>query len=406
MQRKKILLLGASAIQIPPILYAKDQGYHVITCDNIPTNPGHHYADESFNISTTDKEAVLTLATEQKIDAIVAYASDPSAPTAAYVGNQLGLISNPYESVCILTDKTRYRRFLRQNNFNVPQFIYASSIEDALKQIDTLSFPLMVKPADSSGSKGVRKIHSVTELPSAFDYAFGFARNKLVIIEEYIQRKGYQIAGDAFILDGKITFHCLANEHFNDDCNPNVPIGESFPSMLDTSIQESIIDEINRLLTLLGMNAGAINIDAIIDHNNNIYIMEIGPRNGGNLIPEVIRYSTNIDLVAYTVESALGNDCSALQITPTKDYYASYIIHSEHEGTFNQLSIDEPLKDKIIDMKLYAKPKQSVYPFNGSQFGLGSIILRFNSMQEMLETMPKLPKLVHIQLEEMVHIST
>lgn len=400
MQRKKILLLGASPIQIPPILYAKNHGYHVITCDNIPTNPGHQYAHETFNISTTDEEAVLTLATEQNIDAVVAYASDPSAPTAAYVGNKLGLTSNPYESVCILVDKTRYREFLRKHDFNVPQFIHAACLEKALIQIDTLSFPLMVKPADSSGSKGVRKINSVTELPTAFAYALEFSRSNLVIIEEHIQRKGYQIAGDAFVVDGKIAFHCLANEHFNEACNLHVPIGESFPSIINPSIQDRIIKEINRLLSLLNMNSGAINIDAIVDQHDSIYLMEIGPRNGGNLIPEVIRHSTNIDLIAYTIKSALGEDCSALKAIASKGYFASYIIHSEHEGIFNELSIDEFLRDKIINMELHVKEQQSVYPFNGSQFGLGAMTLTFNSMQEMLETMHRLPKLVNVILAE------
>jgi len=396
MQRKKILFLGASPVQIPPIVYAKNHGYHVITCDNIPTNPGHKYAHESFNISTTDKEAALKLATDQNIDAVVAYASDPSAPTAAYIGNKLGLTSNPYDSVCILADKTRYREFLRKHGFNVPQFIYAACLENALTQIDTLSFPLMVKPADSSGSKGVRKINSVEELPTAFTYALEFSRSKLVIIEEHVKRKGYQIAGDAFVVDGRIAFHCLANEHFNEACNLHVPIGESFPSIIDSSTQDRIIKEINRLLSLLNMNSGAINIDAIIDQNDAIYLMEIGPRNGGNRIPEVIKHSTDIDLIAYTIKSALGEDCSALKATTTRGYFASYIIHSENEGIFQEILIDEFLREKIINMELNAKERQAIYPFNGSQFGLGSMVLTFNSMQEMLETMRRLPKLVQV----------
>ena len=95
MSRKRILFLGAAPSQIPPIEYAKSQGHYVITCDYLPENPGHKLADESHNVSTTDIEGVLALAEKLKIDGIVAYASDPAAPTAAYVAEKMGLIGNP-----------------------------------------------------------------------------------------------------------------------------------------------------------------------------------------------------------------------------------------------------------------------------------------------------------------------
>ena len=109
--QKRILFLGASQFQIAPIIYAKEQGHYVITCDYLPNNPGHKFADEYHNISTTDKDAVLELAKRLKIDGIVAYASDPAAPTQAYVGNRLGLPSNPYESVMILAEKIIFEIF-------------------------------------------------------------------------------------------------------------------------------------------------------------------------------------------------------------------------------------------------------------------------------------------------------
>lgn len=117
---KRILFLGAAPTQIPPIRYALSQGHYVITCDYLPDNPGHRFAHEWHDVSTTDKEAVLTLARRLKIDGIVAYASDPAAPTAAYVGNALGLPSNPYEAVLTLARKDLFRAFLKKHGFNVP----------------------------------------------------------------------------------------------------------------------------------------------------------------------------------------------------------------------------------------------------------------------------------------------
>ena len=106
-------MLGGSMQQIPAIVQAKEKGLYTITCDYLPENPGHKYSDEFHNVSTTDKQAVLELARKLDIDGIVAYASDPAAPTAAYVAQELGLPGNPYESVEILTQKDLFRDFWR-----------------------------------------------------------------------------------------------------------------------------------------------------------------------------------------------------------------------------------------------------------------------------------------------------
>ena len=152
---KKILMLGGAMQQIPAIQKAKELGFYTITCDYLPENPGHKLADEYHNVSTTDKEAVLALAQALQIDGIVAYASDPAAPTAAYVSEKMGLPGNPYDSVEILTHKDLFRDFLKNNGFFTPQAGGYSSLEEAAADIDRFNFPVMVKPVDSSGSKGV-----------------------------------------------------------------------------------------------------------------------------------------------------------------------------------------------------------------------------------------------------------
>jgi biotin carboxylase len=262
MTTKKILFLGGSKFQIPPLKYAKSQGYTVLTCDYSPENPGHAYADEYFNISTTDYEAVLNLAQKEKIDGIVAYASDPAAPTQAYVGNKLGLPSNPYDSVNLLARKDLFRDFLEQHNFLTPKSrSFYSCDAELVEYAESVGFPVIVKPVDSSGSKGVRKIYHSAQLADAFDYALQFSREKKVAVEEFFVRDGYQVAGDGFIVDGKLVFRCWANEHFDVACNPFVPIGESFPSVMPNQTLNQAQNETQRLLDLLGMQMGALNFD-------------------------------------------------------------------------------------------------------------------------------------------------
>ena len=168
---KKVLMLGGSLYQTYAIKEAVKMGYYVITCDYLPSNPGHQYAHEYFNVSTTDKEAVLALAKRLNVDGIVAYASDPAAPTAAYVCEKLGLPTSPYKSVEILSKKHLFRKYLVEHGFNVPYAKSYTSYEDAEKDIDSFKLPVMVKPVDSSGSKGINKLVDKKQLKTFFEDA-------------------------------------------------------------------------------------------------------------------------------------------------------------------------------------------------------------------------------------------
>ena len=394
--QKRVLFLGGSKFQIPPIQYAKEQGHYVITCDYLPDNPGHAYADEYHNVSTTDEEAVLKLAKELKVDGIVAYASDPAAPTQAYVANKLGLPSNPYESVKILARKDYFRDFLTKHNFLVPKSKSFYNLEDAYGWFDELEKPIIVKPVDSSGSKGVTKIETKEELKEAFSYALEFSREKKVVLEEFFVRDGYQVAGDGFVVDGKLVFRCWANEHFDKLCNPYVPIGESFPSIMSEYTLKQAQSETQRLLDLLGMKQGALNFDFHYNSKGDFSFLELGPRNGGNLIPEVIKYATGVDLVKYTVDSALGLDCSELTMKPTKGFYSSYMLHAIEDGIVQEIWYSDEIKKNIIEENIFVKVGDKVKKFDGSHETLGTMIMKFESNKEMIEKMDNMEKYLRV----------
>ena len=397
--QKKILFLGGSLFQIPPIKYAKEQGHYVITCDYLPDNPGHKFADEFHNVSTTDKDAILKLAKELKVDGIVAYASDPAAPTQAYVANKLGLPSNPYESVEILARKDLFRDFLKKHNFLVPKSNSFYRLEDAKNWIDELTFPIIVKPVDSSGSKGVTKVVKKEDIQNAFEYALIFSREKKIVLEEFFVRDGYQVAGDGFVVNGKLVFRCWANEHFDKLCNPLVPIGESFPSIMNNYTLEQAHSETQRLLDLLGIKMGALNFDFHYNKNGDFSFLELGPRNGGNLIPEVIKYATGVDLIKYTVDSALGFDCSELEMKNTKGYYSCYMVHSLQNGVVKEIWYSDEIKNNIIEENIFVKQGDKVNKFDGSNNTLGTMIMKFESQNEMLEKMDNMEKYLKVIVE-------
>ncbi len=394
--KKRILFLGGSKFQISPIKYAKKQGHYVITCGYLPNNPGHRYADEYHNVSTTDKEAILKLAKKLNIDGIVAYASDPAALTRAYVANKLGLPSNPYESIEILSRKNLFRNFLKKNGFYTPDAFSVSSLEEIQSSIHNIKFPVVVKPTDSSGSKGVQVVHDHDELTTAFSKAFEFSREKSVIIEKYIKRSSYQIGGDCFVVNGKVAFRCFTNTHFDDKCNPLVPAGGSIPSVYSAKELMNIQNELQRLFNLLHITTGAFNVEFMYDRNGHLVILEVGARNGGNLIPELIKHATGVDLIKYTVDSALGLNCSDLKTKKENGFYGYYVLHSRQDGVFKNFSYSDKIENNILEKHIYVHAGEQVKKFQGSNATLGILILKFNSQQEMLEKMENMDKYIQV----------
>lgn len=386
---KKILLLGGSTQQVPPIEYAKSKGYYTILCDYLPDNPGQLYADKYYCVSTTDKAAILDVARSERIDGILAYASDPAAPTAAYVAEQLGLPTNPYKSVSVLADKEKFRTFLSENGFKTPRAEGFANFEEASKKWNFFHLPLLIKPVDSSGSKGIAVIYSLEELMAAIPTALRYSRSKRFLLEEYVEMQGYQIAGDGFSIDGKLVFRCFGNDHFDhSNLNPFVPVAASFPSILDNSLQSVIHAEIQRLLTLLNMRTGAYNFDIRLGSDNNVYLMEVGPRNGGCYIPQVINYATNVDMMKMSVDAAIDDlklHDDTLKNSAINGYWSYYSIHSPKAGILKKISFsDNALQNNIIESHMNYARGDIVPSYTGSNGTIGFLIMKFTSMQEML----------------------
>jgi biotin carboxylase len=393
----KGLFLGGAYAQIPIIREAKQRGIYIITCDYLPNNPGHQLADEYYNISTTDVEKVLQLAKDKQVDFVFAYASDPAAPVASYVSEKLGLPGNSFKSVQTLSEKDLFRQFLEQNGFNAPKSISISENDDIEKMVSQLTFPIVVKPTDSCGSKGVSKLTSMKMAKEAIAYAMSFSRNKRLIAEEFIESNGEQFHGDGFVVDGKLVFSYIGDHHYNVSVNQFVPYSTTWPSEKSAHDVERVEKEVAKIIELVGFSNGPINIEARIDIHNKVYIMEIGARSGGNFVPQVINYTSGFDMVKASVDLFLGTPV----IVPSlpKKCGAYFVVHTDKNGTLQSLTISEKLKTFIKEFHQYVQAGGKVNSFQGANAAIGVLLLTFDSQQQMHDVINNMNQYIDISIE-------
>ena len=279
---KKLMLLGGMRYLLPVIEAAHKLGIYVITADYLPNNIAHKYSDEYCNVSIIDKEAVLKAAKELKIDGIMSFACDPGVATAAYVAEKMGLpCSGSYESVSILQNKGKFRKFLSDNGFNVPTAKSYDTIEEALKDVDLFQWPVIVKPTDSAGSKGVTKVNDKNQLKESIEYALSFSHSNEFIIEDFLEKIGDSSDCDSFSVDGELKFVSFSAQKFDENCeNPYTPAAYSWPATISNEHQIELKKEIQRLLKLLNMKTSIYNIETRECTNGKAYIMECSPRGG------------------------------------------------------------------------------------------------------------------------------
>jgi biotin carboxylase len=314
----------------------------------------------------------------------LAYASDPAAPTAAYVAESLSLPTNPYDVVQIMSRKDLFRNFLQQNGFLVPEASAVSTYEEAYEFLKKFNRRVVIKPVDSSGSKGVFSIEPGEDFKEKFQNALSFSKVGIIIVEEFIYKKGHQIGGDGFIVNGELVFRCFGDIHFS-KTNPLLPCSVSVPTLHSKEVVRKVHEEVQRLFTAIGMRMGAVNFDIMVDEDDRVFILEIGPRNGGNMIPELTEYCTGVDMKVYSIKAALGEDCSDLRMGTETTYFSHYVIHSSRAGKIASIHKTEKLKNALLYEHFNLDVGAEVDVFKSSANRLGVMLLKYSSKEEMLD---------------------
>lgn len=398
---KKIMILGGSRYALPVIKAAHDLGLYVITADYLPDNIAHRYSDEYCNVSIVDQKATLYVAQSKNIDGIISFACDPGVITAAYVAEKIGLPSvGSYDAVSLLQNKGRFRKFLSDNHFNVPTAKGYSCIEEALEEKELYHWPVIVKPTDSAGSKGVSRVDDPYKLKEAIEYAISFSRGKEYIIEDYIAQHGFSSDTDSFSVNGKLKFVSFNCQHFDINAeNPYTPAAYSWPSSMTQEHQNELKNEIQRLISLLNLGTSIYNIETREGIDGKAYIMECSPRGGGNRLAECLEYATGVKLVENAVRAAVDLPIIGIAQHPYDGWWAEIILHSTTPGIFHSLWIDSAIMDCVYEQDIWIEEGTLVGGFKAANEAIGTLVLKFQTEEQLKEVMEEPSRYVKIILK-------
>ena len=402
-KKKRIMLLGGIRYLLPAIEAAHRRGLHVITVDFLPDNIAHRYSDEYHNVSIIDKEAVLKLARDLQIDGILSFAVDPGVVSAAYVAEQMGLpFQCSYKTACILQDKALFRRFLSDHGFNAPTAKGYSKAEDAIADVDLFHWPVIVKPVDSAGSKGVTRVDRKEQLQAAITHALECSPSRQFIVEDFLEKVGLSSGAESFFVNGRLMYNGFYDQFFDDEAvNPFTPSAECWPAAKDESILDEVRKELQRLGDLLGLGTGLFNVEWRVCADGKAYLMEVSPRAGGNRLAEMLLHAADVDIIDAEVAKAVGEPMDDIHEPTYSGHYTIFVLHSDRPGTFVGLQVDEEFRRKhIIEEELRIAPGEKVAAFTGANTAIGTLFLRFESHEEMMWVMENVRKYVKIMVNE------
>ena len=389
---KKMLIAGGGHADIPLILAAKEMGFQVITSGNRPTDLGHAYSDDYHQVDFSDCQAICDLAEQLNVDAICACCNDFSALSVAYAAERLGLPGHdPYETAQVLHHKDRYRQFAQEHKIPTPRAIGCNTINELFDKIGTLSFPVIVKPVDLTGGKGVSVANTKEEALTATRKALEISKSKRIVVEEFIvgSRHGFS----AFLYKGKVSFYFSDNEHYY--LNPYMVAAASSPSIVPEDAEQELCVQTEKIADILSLKDGIFHVQYIYKDNKPI-IIEICRRAPGDLYVTLVEHATGVNYPSWIVKAAAGMDCGGLKHSPTMGFLTRHCVMPAKQGIVEDIVFDDSIKDKIIDKFMWWKKGDTVTDVLTTKFGI--VFLKFDTMEEMLTKTNALNELIKVQV--------
>ena len=376
--RKKLLIAGGGYADIPLIQAAKALGFYVITSGNRADDLGHRYSDECRLEDFSDPQAMLKLAQLLRIDAICACCNDFSALSSAYVAEQMSLPGHdPVQIARIVHHKDQYRAFAQQHDIPSPKASGFDSVQSAVAALDDFCFPVIVKPVDLTGGKGITKVSVPAEARQALETAFAISRAKRVVVEEFLEGSRHGLS--SFVRDGKLVFYFHDDEYYFK--NPYLVSAASAPGSVPPAVVHQLCKTIERFVALLNLITGIVHVQYILDKDSVPVMIEICRRAPGDLYLRLVQHATGIDYAAYIVRAAAGLDCGELKQTDCKGFFTRHCIMAPTNGRVQDIIYYPSIQEFIIERFEWWRPGDIIQNYLVDKLGI--LFLQFPTFEDM-----------------------
>ena len=376
---KKLAIIGASYLQEPLIRKAQEMGYETHVFAWKANDVGERIADHFYPISIIEKDEILEVCRSLDISGICTIASDLAVITVNYVASKLGLPCNSMETTLKSTNKHLMRMAFEENNDPSPKSILVNSVDD-LENVE-LAFPVIVKPLDRSGSRGITKVFEREQLSDAIGSAKEQGFEKSALVEEFAEGDEYSVEYISF--EGQHHFLAMTKKYTTGD--PHfIETGHLEPAPVSDEVLGKVKDVVNHALDTLGITNGASHTEIKIDDKGTIKIIEIGGRMGGDFIgSDLVRISTGIDFVRAVIQVAVGEKPDLSKVCSPMIAGVRFIFNEDDISVYNRLS------DKDPSMIVSSEIREIKGEVSDSSTRFGYYLMASKDMETMKQYMPE-----------------
>lgn len=392
---KRMLLLGGSHAEIPMIQVAKKMGYYVITTGNQTDGMGHAFADEYINCDFSNKDAIMALAEKQKVEAICSGCNDFAYLSAAYACEKLDLPGHDsYETAKKIHHKDQYRKLASELNIATPKAQRCKNVEEILLACKEMNFPVIVKPVDLTGGKGMRRCNTFEQVEEAFINAMSVTREEYVVVEEFVTGTNHGFS--TFIQDGKVTFYFVDNEQYYH--NPYLVSGASTPGDVPQKAISQLCGDCEKLAGNLGLKDGILHIQFILRKDNEPIIIEVCRRAPGDLYIHLVEMATGISYPEYIVAAEAGTKMPLPTFHKPDGFYVRHCVMADELGKIEAVYIDEEIKPYILEKFLWYKKGDNIEDI--LKYKAGIVFLHFKTENEYRNYLNRLTELIKIKIKK------
>ena len=331
------MVLGASQCQVPIITQAQEMDFEVVVVSVAGNYPGFSAADKAYEIDVRDQEKILKVAKEERISGILTDQTDIPVLTVAYVADQLGLPGVGYDCALRFTNKYTMRQYCEQIGVPGPKYAQVSSFQEAVSLTEDFRFPLVLKPVDSQGSRGVIKINAKDELEDAFQKAIVYSAVQQVILEEFFQ--GREIVIEGFMANNQFTNLVIGDREYFDLPTMFIPQQTIFPSQIKPELQEKLLVLNTKLVKGFAPTFGITHSEFLVDEQTcEVRLVETAIRGGGVFISsDLIPLATGINVNKLLIGLASGDGDVSFDPGQVKQRAAAYMCFYLPEGQIHSV---------------------------------------------------------------------